>query len=174
MMNHPDFRAPGDYIIFKRRDKLEEGDDPAVVIFYATHDVLSGLFTFAGFDETEASSVYSPFAAVCGSIVLYPYLEIEKEKPKAIIGMFDVSARPYVSEHILSFAVPIKKFRTMVDNKEELPHHRFMEKGEEENKKTGEDLRFQYLRLTSFLILSFMTSLTSLFLTFSTREGFTE
>jgi uncharacterized protein (DUF169 family) len=119
LKNSPDFKAPADYIIFKRWDKLDESDDPDVVIFYASPDVLSGLFTLAGFDETEKSSVYSPFAAGCGSIVLYPYLEIKSDRPKCIIGMFDVSARPYVPQGVLSFSAPINRFRTMVENMDE-------------------------------------------------------
>jgi hypothetical protein len=33
--------------------------------------------------------------------------------------MFDISARPYVGENILSFAVPVTKFERMVENMEE-------------------------------------------------------
>ncbi len=119
MKNHPRFDAPAEKIVFKRWDRLEESDEPEVVIFYATPDVLSGLFTLAGFDESERSSVSAPFAAGCGSIVLYPYLEIKSERPKCVIGMFDVSARPYVPPGVLSFALPLKRFRVMVENMDE-------------------------------------------------------
>ena len=36
-----------------------------------------------------------------------------------MIGLFDISARPYVARDVLSFAVPFKKFVSMVDNMEE-------------------------------------------------------
>ena len=36
-----------------------------------------------------------------------------------MIGMFDVSARPYVPKETLTFAVPINKFVRMIDNMEE-------------------------------------------------------
>ena len=45
--------APGRFIVFKRWDALEETDTPEVVIFFASPDVLSGLFTLANFDEAE-------------------------------------------------------------------------------------------------------------------------
>ena len=77
--NSPQFEAPGNYIVFKRWDKLDQIDEPEVVIFLAQSDVLSGLFTLAGFEEVERESVVAPFAAGCGSIVLYPYLEIEND-----------------------------------------------------------------------------------------------
>lgn len=36
-----------------------------------------------------------------------------------MIGMFDVSARPYVPKETLTFSVPMNKFIRMVDNMEE-------------------------------------------------------
>lgn len=35
------------------------------------------------------------------------------------MGMFDISARPYVGDNILSFAIPITKFERMADNMDE-------------------------------------------------------
>lgn len=115
----PEFKAPSKYIVFKRWDTLDELDNPDVVIFFAKPDVLSGLFTLANFDETERTAVYAPFAAGCGSIVQYPFLENKSHRPKAVLGMFDVSARPCVSEDVLTFSIPINKFLRMIDNMEE-------------------------------------------------------
>ena len=119
MNNVPKFEAPGNFIIFKRWDILEESDEPDVVVFFAHPDVLSGLFTLANFDLGELNGVFSPFSAGCGSIVQYPYLEKESDCPRAVLGMFDVSARPFLSENVLSFSVPMNKFKTMVENIEE-------------------------------------------------------
>jgi len=115
----PWYEAPGRYVVFKRWDQLDEGDAPEVVIFYAAPDVLSGLFTLAGFGEPGRESVISPFGAGCGSIVLYPYLEKDRDQPRAVLGMFDVSARPYVPKETLTFSLPIKKLQGMVDDMEE-------------------------------------------------------
>jgi hypothetical protein len=51
--------------------------------------------------------------------VQYPYLEKNSTRPRAVIGLFDVSARPYVPENTLSFSVPMNKFVGMVRNMEE-------------------------------------------------------
>jgi uncharacterized protein (DUF169 family) len=111
--------AEGKYLVFKRWDKLEEGDDPQVVIFFAPPDELSGLFTLANFRTLEQQAVITPFCSGCGSIISYPLDERSKENPRAVIGMFDVSARPFVKEHGLSFAAPMKKFRQMVEDMDE-------------------------------------------------------
>jgi len=119
MKTAPHFTAPAKYIVFKPWEKLDCADQPAVVIFFAKPDVLSGLYTLAGFDEARLDGVYAPFSAGCGSIVLYPYLERSAPKPRAVLGMFDVSARPYVPAGTLTFAIPMEKFVSMVDNMEE-------------------------------------------------------
>lgn len=119
MKRMPEFKAPAKFIVFKRWDNLEETDNPDVVIFYAKPDVLSGLFTLASYDEADPNGVFAPFSAGCGSIVLHPYLEKEARRPRGVIGMFDVSARPYVQKGELTFAAPMNKFRRMVDSMEE-------------------------------------------------------
>jgi uncharacterized protein (DUF169 family) len=112
----PAMKAPARYIVFKRWDKLEKIDRPEVVIFFAEPDVLCGLYTLASFDETEQNMVIVPFGSGCASIVQYPYLETKSKSPRAVIGMFDVSARPYVPQNILAFSAPLAKFARMVDN----------------------------------------------------------
>jgi len=95
-----------EYIIFKRWDNLTVKDNPEVVIFYANPDVLSGLFTISGFDRNFDEGTISPFGSGCSSIIQYPLAECNKEKPRGVLGLFDVSARPYVQENILTFSLP--------------------------------------------------------------------
>jgi hypothetical protein len=120
LKHQPPFEAPGQYIVFKRWDRLtEEDDDPAVVVFFAPADVLSGLFTLANFDEADPYGVIAPFGAGCASIVDYPHREVQSGRLRAVLGMFDVSARPCVPPGVLAFAVPWPKFVRMVDNVQE-------------------------------------------------------
>jgi len=111
--------APSKYIVFKRWDKIERDEDPSVAIFFAMPDVLSGLFTLANFDSVDPQGVIAPFGAGCSSIVMSPYVELKSANPKPVIGMFDVSARPYVKPQVLTFAVPWPKFTSMLGNMEE-------------------------------------------------------
>ena len=115
----PVMKAPARFIVFKRWDKLEESDNPAVVIFFAESDVLSGLFTLASFDEVDSNMVIAPFGSGCSSIVQYPYLETSSDHPRGVIGMFDISARPFVPQNALTFSAPMAKFARMMDNMEE-------------------------------------------------------
>lgn len=119
MKNVPNFKAPARYIVFKRWDKIERDDNPDVVIFFASPDVLSGIFTLVNFDEIEPNGVFTPFAAGCSTIVTHPYLEKSAKRPRAVLGMFDVSARPCVPDNTLTIAIPINKFERMITNMEE-------------------------------------------------------
>ena len=117
--HQPEFSAPGKYIVFKRWDALETNDKPLAVIFFAIPDVLSGLYSLANFDEPDPNSVIAPSGSGCSSIVYFPYHELESDHPRAIIGMFDISARPFAPPAILSFTVPWPKFVRMVQNMDE-------------------------------------------------------
>jgi uncharacterized protein (DUF169 family) len=119
MKNRPVFKAPRKYIVFKRWDKIAENDEPDVVIFFAYPDVIAGIFTLANFEEVEPNGVFAPFAAGCSTIVTLPYLERSAKRPRAVLGMFDVSARPCVPDNTLTIAIPMNKFEKMVANMEE-------------------------------------------------------
>ncbi len=119
MKASPKFEAPEPFIIFKPWDKVEENENPEAVVFFASPDVISGLFTLANYDEGEPNGVFSPFGAGCSTIVTYPYLENASASPRCILGMFDISARPCVSANTFTFAAPFKKFVRMVDNMDE-------------------------------------------------------
>lgn len=117
--NWPTFKAPKPFVIFKRWDNLDKTDNPEVVIFFAQPDVLSGLFTLVNFDLSEPEGVFTPMGSGCSSIISYPYLEKDSRHPRAVIGMFDPSARPYLPKDVLSFSVPMTKFVGMIENMEE-------------------------------------------------------
>lgn len=70
----------------------------------------------ARFDETDRGAVQTPFGSGCASIIQYPYLEKASDHPRATIGMFDPSARPFVPKNMLTLSVPMNKFTKMIDN----------------------------------------------------------
>jgi len=115
----PKISADGKFIVFKRWDLVEKGEEPIAVVFWDRPDVISGLFTLANFRTISPYAVISPFSSGCGSIIAYPFSENKKENPRAVLGMFDISARPYIDENMFSFAVPMKKFAKMVEDMNE-------------------------------------------------------
>jgi hypothetical protein len=119
MKAHQDLGVTGKNIIFKRWDKLDVADNPEVAVFFGHADILSGLFTLANFDRADPDGVFAPFGAGCSSTIYHPYIESRSDSPRGVLGMFDVSARPYVGDDILTFSVPMKRFVQMIDYMDE-------------------------------------------------------
>jgi uncharacterized protein (DUF169 family) len=112
-------KAPKRYCLFKPFDKLSLGEEPEVIIFYASPDILSGLVVLTNYAAERPDAVYIPFSSGCGSILTHPLKEGGKENPRAILGMFDVSARPFVEPDILTLAMPTKLFLALLANQDE-------------------------------------------------------
>ena len=115
----PPFEAPGRFLVFKRWDKLAAADQPFAVLFFVPPDVLSGLFTLANFDRADPHGVITPMGSGCSQIVGHVWREARADAPRCVLGMFDVTARPQVAAHELTFAVPFARFAQMVANMDE-------------------------------------------------------
>jgi len=109
-------KAPAKYCVFKPFNRLQANEEAEVVVFFASPDILSGLFTLTNYASGRMDSVRIPFSSGCGAILSHPLKEAESDEPQAILGMFDVSARPFVEPDILTLAMPVKLFSTLLDN----------------------------------------------------------
>ncbi len=109
-------RAPALYCVFKPLEQFEGDLLPEVVIFFAPPDLLSGLFTLTNYALERTDAVYSPFGSGCGAILTYPLKEAFSEQPRAVLGMFDVSARPMVEKDVLTLSMPYALFLRLLEN----------------------------------------------------------
>jgi len=112
-------KSPAKYCLFKSLDRLTAAEEPEVVIFFASPDLVSGLFTLTNYATERMDAVRIPFSSGCGSILTHPLKEAEKKNPQAVLGLFDVSARPFVEPNILTLAMPTKLFLSLLDNQDE-------------------------------------------------------
>lgn len=110
----PRIQAPESKGVFKRWDRLEATDNPEIVIFFAEPNELSALLTLANFYESSPHTVNLPYCTACASLTLFPLKERYSKNPKPVMGMLNVSSRPYVPQTTISFAVPFNKFESMV------------------------------------------------------------
>lgn len=108
------------YLNFVRVDRLDGWEGVETVVFFATPDILSGLCTWAFYDNNAEDAVVAKFASGCAAMVSFATIENRKGGRRCFIGMFDPSARPLVPKHELTFAVPMSRFvemlRTMHDS----------------------------------------------------------
>jgi len=108
---------PYTYIVFKPLSAVDpERETPQLIIFYATPDQLTALVTLANYETPGTDNVIIPQAAGCQSIGIIPYREAQQEHPRAVVGLLDSSARPFVPADLLSFTVPFRMFQTMEAN----------------------------------------------------------
>jgi uncharacterized protein (DUF169 family) len=115
----PVMEVPANYVVFKPlKDLTEENDEEAViVVFVVDPDQLSALVALTNFDRKGVDNVFTPMGAGCHQIGIYAFREAQKEKPRAVIGLTDISARKNVrhliGKDVFTFAVPYRRFMEM-------------------------------------------------------------
>jgi len=106
-------KATKKYLNFSRIDKVESFDGIEGIFFLATPDILSGLSTWAFFDNNSEDAVVSPFGSGCCLIVTHAVLENLKNRRRTFVGLFDPSARPHFEAGLMTFMIPMSRFREM-------------------------------------------------------------
>lgn len=113
----PKTLIPTKYVMFKPLSAVDpERERPEVVAFLANPDQISALTVLANYDRPTNDNVIVSFSAGCHQLFLLPYDESKKETPRAVLGCTDISARPYVDQDTLSFAVPFAMYEQMEAN----------------------------------------------------------
>ena len=112
---YPPPAAAGKYLVFQRLDAYTADTEPEVVVMLAKPDRIAGLFGLANYDR-GVDGVVAPFASGCGAMVGFPRLEAARGTHRAVLGLFDPSARALEDPGVLSFAVDAARFKEMVAN----------------------------------------------------------
>ena len=106
-------RADRKYLSFARIDKVDSFDNIEGLLFLATPDILSGLATWTYFDNNSEDAVTSMFGSGCSIIITNTIVENRGNGRRTFIGLFDPSVRPHVEADILSFVIPMSRFKEM-------------------------------------------------------------
>jgi uncharacterized protein (DUF169 family) len=114
---------PAAYVVFKPLSAVDAAEDQLkVVVFFADPDQISALVVLANYGRGDNENVIMPYAAGCQTIGIYPYREGRSDRPRAVVGLTDLSARVYIrkqlGDHLLSFAVPPALFEEIEGNVE--------------------------------------------------------
>lgn len=103
------------YLNFVRMDRIDSLDGVEGILFFATPDVLSGLCSWAFYDNDADDAVCARFASGCCSIVTFTAKENAAGGRRCFIGMLDPSARPLVPKDELTFTIPACRFKEMTE-----------------------------------------------------------
>ncbi len=109
---------PNEYVVFKPLCDVDpDKEKPVLVTFLADMDQFSGLVVLANFGNDNNQSVIIPMAAGCQTMVLIPMHEAKSEKPRAVAGLTDISARVAIKrqlkQDLLTFSIPWELFLEM-------------------------------------------------------------
>ena len=114
--------VPSAYVVFKPLSDVDPAKEkPQTIIFFADPDQLSALTVLANYGRGDNENVTMPYAAGCQTIGIYPYRESKSARPRAVVGMTDLSARDYVRRQLgdsnfMTFAVTFALFEEMEQN----------------------------------------------------------
>ena len=106
-------RATLPYLNFDYIDRIESFDNIEGILFFATPDVMSGLATWAFFDNDEEDTVCSIFGSGCSLVVAQTIRENRREGRRTFLGGFDPSLRPWLDPNVLTYVIPMSRFKEM-------------------------------------------------------------
>ncbi|HQC19969.1 MAG TPA: DUF169 domain-containing protein [Smithella sp.] len=118
----PIMDIPSACVVFKPLSDVDPAKEkPQTIIFFVNPDQLSALTVLANYGRGDNENVIMPYAAGCQTIGIYPYRESKSARPRAVVGMTDLSARDYVRKQLgdsnfMTFAVPFALFEEMEQN----------------------------------------------------------
>ena len=113
---------PSTYVVFRPISDVDPTKEkPQTIIFFVNPDQLSALTVLANYGRGDYENVIIPYAAGCQTIGIYPYREAKSAKPRAVVGLTDLSARVYVRKQLrdpnfMTFAAPFALFEEMEQN----------------------------------------------------------
>jgi uncharacterized protein (DUF169 family) len=121
--NLPMQDIPAKYVIVKPLDRTNpEQEDVKNVTFFVEPDGLSALILLAGYRNPDKENVIVPWAAGCQVPGVFAYRELERKRPRGLVGLTDITARRNVrtilGEYVLSFTAPWPLFLEMEKNVE--------------------------------------------------------
>jgi len=112
-------RTEFNYLNFARIDKIDSFENIEGLIFFATPDVLSGLATWAYFDNNSEGTVTSTFGSGCSAVITQAVVENRINGKRTFLGLFDPSVRPHVEANELSYVIPMSRFTEMYETMRE-------------------------------------------------------
>jgi len=112
---------PARFVVFKPLEQaVPESDDIRSVTFFVDPDRLAALVVLANYRSKDGQNVIAPWGAGCQTPGIYAYSELERERPRALIGLTDISARRNVrgsvGANVMSFTAPWPLFLEMERN----------------------------------------------------------
>lgn len=117
----PIIDIPARYVVMKPLHDVDFArDDVRSITFLVNPDQLSALVVLANYEGEHNENVIIPFAAGCQSVGICTFRENQRESPRAVVGLVDLSARKnlrrQLGKNVMSLSVTVGMFRRMEEN----------------------------------------------------------
>jgi uncharacterized protein (DUF169 family) len=113
----PKVSIPQDYVVLKPLGEVDpDREKPVLVVIFGTADQVSALHFMANYGREGGEAVYMPWGAGCHTLHLWPYMELRRSAPRAVLGGTDMTARPRIDGDKLGFSIPWPLFTEMERN----------------------------------------------------------
>lgn len=108
--------ASGAWLNFARIDTPQAAEAFGTAdgaLFFVTPDILSGLVSWAVYDNNADDAVCVPFGSGCSAVVTQAVRENRRGGRSVFLALFDPSVRPWVDASALGFVAPMSRLREM-------------------------------------------------------------
>ena len=92
-------------IVFAPMSRWGEIGDPDLVFLFVNPDQLGAVAGMLGFHNGRIDNMIAPYCSACQSI-MFGAEQLERENPKAVIGLFDISQRYPLLANMMSLTMP--------------------------------------------------------------------
>ena len=106
--------APAKYCVFKPISQFPSDERPALVVFFARGEVMSGLCNLAAFVTDNFEVVATPFGSICSYMVSWPLHYLAKGQLRAVLGCGDPSGRKFMKPDEMTFTVPYALYEMFI------------------------------------------------------------
>ncbi len=101
------------YLNFARIDKITSFEGIEGLLCIAEPDMMSGLCSWAFFDNNDDSAVSTLFGSGCSTTVAVAVRENKLNGRRTFLSGFDPSVRPYYGPNELTFTIPLSRLKEM-------------------------------------------------------------
>lgn len=103
------------FINFQRFDQIDENVSYHGVLIFANPDMMSGLVSWAYYDNASTDAVAVPWGSGCSTTIRAVIKENDLHGRQCFIGLFDPSVRDKVHSDEMIFAIPKSRLEEMTE-----------------------------------------------------------
>jgi uncharacterized protein (DUF169 family) len=98
--------AANNYLVFRPLGEFSAGDMPEAAVIFGNADVMGALVFLANYARPGRDNVLVQFSSGCYSLLTEPRVQAGRDVPRAVLGSFDITCRPYLDPCTMTFSVP--------------------------------------------------------------------